>query len=448
MSISILGQSDATVASLAAYVAVRDRFSPRALEYVIELFHQAKRHGIVPEGLVFQSAHETGWWRFGGVVPASFNNPGGLKVRSGGADDDPHAHIQFQSIADGALAMAQHLAHYAGVEVPLEGDPLLTQRTVWVPRGSARTFADLGGRWAPSLEYGQRVEALIRRYRAERTNRPLGPHDIPALVDITMLLPSSATGGPRGRLPLARRPRIVVHHAGGAIDQRRSALRIWRAFARNHMSPGRFHSTAQGNGIMYNVGIDQWGGAYMLYDLEAERWHSGDQTVNATALSLSFPFGHTQHATHAQLTGAVDFIESYRAISGMRREDLTGHLEWSPTACPGTLMGDLVYPYRMGTPIGTDMTEYRFYPETGFGVGHGFLRFFDQHGGVRVFGYPLSEEFTIADANAPDGRRVVQVFERYVMSHHPEAPLEWHVQGFRLGADELQALREREITDD
>ncbi len=35
-----------------------------------------------------------------------------------------------------------------------------------------------------------------------------------------------------------------------------------------------------------------------------------------------------------------------------------------------------------------------YFPETGHTVRGAFLDFFNQHGGLRVFGYPITEEFS------------------------------------------------------
>ncbi|MGQ9928427.1 MAG: hypothetical protein ACUVS4_16365 [Chloroflexaceae bacterium] len=66
----------------------------------------------------------------------------------------------------------------------------------------------------------------------------------------------------------------------------------------------------------------------------------------------------------------------------------------------------------VGTP------EVRFVPETGHSLGGRFLQFWELYGGLRVFGYPISEEF---DEVLPDGRTYrVQYFERARMEYHPE----------------------------
>jgi len=57
----------------------------------------------------------------------------------------------------------------------------------------------------------------------------------------------------------------------------------------------------------------------------------------------------------------------------------------------------------------------RYYSETGHIVSHAFLRYFDEHGGLFIFGYPRSE-FMYRDGY------VVQYFQRARMEWHPEDP--------------------------
>jgi len=69
----------------------------------------------------------------------------------------------------------------------------------------------------------------------------------------------------------------------------------------------------------------------------------------------------------------------------------------------------------------------RVYSATGHSVKGAFLNFFDRHGGVRIFGYPISEELM-------ENGRPVQYFERQRLEYYREAagtPDE--VQGSRLG---------------
>lgn len=74
-----------------------------------------------------------------------------------------------------------------------------------------------------------------------------------------------------------------------------------------------------------------------------------------------------------------------------------------------------------------------FYPETGHSLAYGFKEYWEQHGGLYVFGYPISEEFQ-------QGGFTVQYFERARFEWHPEfRGTQYEVLLGRIGADYAQA---------
>ena len=75
------------------------------------------------------------------------------------------------------------------------------------------------------------------------------------------------------------------------------------------------------------------------------------------------------------------------------------------------------------------------FTETGQSVAGDFYRYWEAHGGVRVFGYPISNEFT------SDGLRV-QWFERARFERHPENPESTRILLGHLGRE---ALKTREL---
>lgn len=81
-------------------------------------------------------------------------------------------------------------------------------------------------------------------------------------------------------------------------------------------------------------------------------------------------------------------------------------------------------------PSGTEAQaqSVRYFPETGHNVRGEFLEFFDQHGGLRIFGYPITEEFTL------DGR-TVQYFQRARFELHLENQPPYRVQLGLLGQE-------------
>ena len=68
----------------------------------------------------------------------------------------------------------------------------------------------------------------------------------------------------------------------------------------------------------------------------------------------------------------------------------------------------------------------RHFPETGHAVGEPFLRYFDAHGGVRIFGNPITE------AVRQEGR-LVQYFQNMRLDYYPERPSGQQVQPADLG---------------
>jgi hypothetical protein len=69
---------------------------------------------------------------------------------------------------------------------------------------------------------------------------------------------------------------------------------------------------------------------------------------------------------------------------------------------------------------------FAYFPETGHNIGMAIKRFYDTHGGLDIFGLPLTEVF------AEDGL-MVQYFERARFELHPELPREFYVSLTLLG---------------
>jgi Zn-dependent protease len=88
-------------------------------------------------------------------------------------------------------------------------------------------------------------------------------------------------------------------------------------------------------------------------------------------------------------------------------------------------LGDQVVLGRLGAllqqpePPAQPRDGYTFFPETGHNVSSAFLKYWNETGGLAVFGYPITEERT--EKNAIDGKEyTVQYFERNRLELHPE----------------------------
>jgi hypothetical protein len=77
-----------------------------------------------------------------------------------------------------------------------------------------------------------------------------------------------------------------------------------------------------------------------------------------------------------------------------------------------------------------------YFPETGHTLGGGFRTYWEQNGGLPIFGFPISEEFTEIGS---DGKPVtVQYFERHRFEWRPENTPPYHVLLSRMGDDLLR----------
>lgn len=130
--------------------------SPQFVSNAALYFELAPSRGIRPEIAYAQSAKETAYGNFGGVIDASWNNPCGLKITAGGANGDPDAHQRFANWRQGVTACIDHLALYAGA-------PGYPRAVTPDPRhfesiyATAPTVERLGGHWAPDPGYGRSI---------------------------------------------------------------------------------------------------------------------------------------------------------------------------------------------------------------------------------------------------------------------------------------------------
>ena len=94
--------------------------------------------------------------------------------------------------------------------------------------------------------------------------------------------------------------------------------------------------------------------------------------------------------------------------------------------------------YEALEPVDNDPTTGRmWFPETGHSVGGEFRGFFILHGGVPIFGLPLTEEYWGVSPESGETLRM-QLFERARMELHPDAPLGERIKLSLLGAEDLR----------
>lgn len=133
------------------------------VDALAQLFiEEGAAEGVAGDVAFVQSIVETGWFRFSGLVPASYNNFAGI----GATDTNPNP-AQFVDARTGVRAQIQHLRAYADPTATACTVPPLHQACVdlrfalVVPKGRAPTWNEMGnGNWATATTYAATILQL------------------------------------------------------------------------------------------------------------------------------------------------------------------------------------------------------------------------------------------------------------------------------------------------
>lgn len=157
------------LANLSKDAHVHTRFTNEMLPV---LWNTGLRYTVDPVGVVAQAYKETDAGNYTGKVKPEFFNTCGLKVRHQNLTfteyvdtqpllgDQPLAHAMFANWETGITAHVQHLRAYAGW--PVE-DMIIDPRYTYIANKWCENFEDLSGKWAPALDYGQKIVEVARR---------------------------------------------------------------------------------------------------------------------------------------------------------------------------------------------------------------------------------------------------------------------------------------------
>lgn len=164
---AIISSPDTTVEQMKVWA--KNKGANQVFVDLAPLFYDiSTKAGISPALTYTQSAKETGYMKFGGVLDITYNNPCGLKVSSGGGDKDPNAHQVFTSWNEGVQAQVDHLCLYAGANgYPKANTP--DPRHFPYLKGTATTIESLGGKWAPNLSYGKDILKMMEELKNTAT---------------------------------------------------------------------------------------------------------------------------------------------------------------------------------------------------------------------------------------------------------------------------------------
>lgn len=129
------------------------------------------------------------------------------------------------------------------------------------------------------------------------------------------------------------------------------------------------------------------------------------------------------------ITEAFQDPEEERVVQYFERARFELHLENPPELrVEISDLGSLSYRPGPELPIPTNLQACRYYEETQKPVCFAFLDFFEDNGGVPIFGYPISS-FELHD------ERITQYFQRARFEWHPELPVGNQVKLTDLGRE-------------
>lgn len=173
----ILSESTVTIQQMKQWA--KTRASNREFIDLAELYyHLSLERNINPAISYAQFAHETGFLysiKSAAGLDASYHNPCGLKIQSGGGDYDKNAHMKFKTWHDGISAHLDHLALYSGAKGYPKKDTLDPRHFSYL-LGTAKTVEELSGKWAPSQSYGDKLKVYIKEMESikvmENTQEP------------------------------------------------------------------------------------------------------------------------------------------------------------------------------------------------------------------------------------------------------------------------------------
>ena len=166
---NIMGESQTTVAQMVRRYNNVGKAYPASVyaeygasdiaQFCQILYEEATAEGVRAEVVFAQAMHETGWLQFGGDVSAEQCNFAGIGATGGGNPGNSFNDWGADSVRKGLRAQVQHLKAYASTEDLV--NECVDPRFSYVSRGCAPTVEDLGGRWAVSSTYGERLKEQI-----------------------------------------------------------------------------------------------------------------------------------------------------------------------------------------------------------------------------------------------------------------------------------------------
>lgn len=180
----IMGKAEATAGQMAAFCLSKNpepRLPSCTVEELARLFiTEGEAEGVRGDVAFAQALHETGFFKFGGIVLPAQNNYGGLGALNGNSAGQA---ASFPDPRSGVRAQIQHLKAYATTDALV--NECIDPRFSLVLRGCSEFVEWLGasdnpqGRgWAvPGKGYGGKIVALLEQIKATDAEEPEPEND-------------------------------------------------------------------------------------------------------------------------------------------------------------------------------------------------------------------------------------------------------------------------------
>ena len=173
---AIMGKAQATAQQMALFCRSKNstpQLTSCSLEQLAEMFiEEGEAEGVRGDVAFAQSLHETGYFKFGGIVLPTQNNYAGIGALNGNATGQA---ASFPDPRTGVRAQIQHLKAYASTEALV--NECVDPRFSLVARGVALYVEWLGAAdnpqgcgWAvPGAGYGANIVKLLGQIMAQET---------------------------------------------------------------------------------------------------------------------------------------------------------------------------------------------------------------------------------------------------------------------------------------